>query len=80
MDATEMAFADNTFDNVTSFYTLMYMNADEQNKALCEAARVLKPGGQMHIWDCNINSAYPEPFYIDIEVLILDHKIQTTFL
>lgn len=79
MDATEMAFADNTFDNVTSFYTLMYMNADEQNKALCEAARVLKPGGQMHIWDCNINSAYPEPFCIDIEVLILDHKIQTTY-
>jgi len=42
MDATELSFPDGSFDNVTFFYTLMYMAEDTQRKAICEAARVLK--------------------------------------
>lgn len=79
MDATEITFPDNYFDNATFFYTLMFMSADTQQKALCEAAKAVKSNGEIHIWDCSIDSAYPNPFCIDIEVLLPDRKIQTTY-
>ena len=68
MDATELSFPDDSFDNVTFFYTLMYMTAEEQQKSICEAARVLRVGKQMYIWDCDIRSAYPEPFMIALDI------------
>lgn len=79
MDATQMTFADNTFDNATLFYTLMFMKKADQQKALGEAARVIKPNGEIHIWDCDIDSAYPEPFCIDVDVCLPDGRIQTTY-
>lgn len=79
MDATEMTFADNAFDNVTFFYTLMFMTEEEQQKALCEAARVVEPMGEVHIWDCHIDSAYPDPFCTDVDILLLDQEIHTTY-
>ena len=54
MNATELAFMDDTFDTVTSFYTLMYMTKATQDKALSEIYRVLKPGGLFEIWDTQI--------------------------
>ena len=62
MDATHLKFKDNFFDHITSFYTLMFMNTEDQKRAVLEAARVLKNNGEFHIWDCDILSAYPEPF------------------
>ena len=41
--AVEMRFADNSFDFVTAFMSLMDM--PESNQALAEIARVLRPGG-----------------------------------
>lgn len=57
MDAGELSFSDGSFDNVTFFYTLMYMTKETQRKAIREAACVLKEGGRMCIWDCTILSA-----------------------
>ncbi|MBO5248562.1 MAG: class I SAM-dependent methyltransferase [Clostridia bacterium] len=79
MDATDLRFPDETFDNVTSFYTLMFMNEADQRKAIGEVERVLKTNGELHIWDCNIDSAYPEPFCVDVDVLLPDRKIHTTY-
>lgn len=79
MDATHLQFQDNTFDHVTSFYTLMFMNTEEQKSAVSEATRVLKAGGELHIWDCNIPSAYPEPFCVDVEVQLSNERISTTY-
>lgn len=79
MDATNLLFADCSFDNVTAFYTFMYMTTEEQEKAVAEAHRVLKPGGKLYIWDCNIASAYPDPFRIDLEIRLPDEKIRTTY-
>lgn len=79
MDATSLCFADCTFDNVTVFYTLMYMTADEQHAAIREAARVLKSGGSLCIWDCDIVRAYPEPFCIDLEIRLPRELITTTY-
>lgn len=79
MDATEMTFSDASFDHITSFYTLMFMTADEQQKTLREAFRVLKPNGEVHIWDCDIACAYPEPFVVDVEVQLPDRRIKTNY-
>ena len=79
MDATQLDFTDRTFDHVTSFYTLMFMSAREQRLAITEAARVLKPGGELHIWDCEILSAYPEPFCVDVEIQLPGEFISTTY-
>ncbi len=79
MDAAELKYESRHFDNVTFFYTLMYMTASEQEKAISEAARVLKNGGTLAIWDCKIPSAYPNPFLVDVDVLIEAHIYHTTY-
>jgi len=45
MDASSLSFAGASFENVTFFYSLMYMNRPVQSAAIAEAVRVLKPGG-----------------------------------
>lgn len=79
MDATELLFSDNSFDNVTFFYTLMYMTEETQRKAICEATRVLRFGGLMNIWDCDICSAYPDPFFAELDIKTGDNTIRTTY-
>ena len=79
MDATELQYAENAFDNVTFFYSLMFMNEKDQQIALREAARVVKENGEIHIWDCKIDTAYPQPFCIDVDVKLPDEKIHTTY-
>lgn len=69
MDGTDLQFDDGSFDHVTFFYSLMFMSQREQEQAIQEAARVLKHGGELHIWDCDIASAYPEPFCIGKNVV-----------
>jgi len=60
MDATDLQFLDGSFGAVTSFFTLMYMKPEQQEKALKESYRVLKPGGQMRIWDVELQPS-PDP-------------------
>lgn len=79
MDAEELSFADGSFDNVTFFYTLMYMTKKTQKKAICEATRVLKAGGTMCIWDCTILSAYPDPFVVNLDIRFVDERIKTSY-
>ena len=76
MDAEKLSFFDDSFDNVTFFYTLMYMSEEIQRKAILEATRVLKTGGIMCIWDCAISSAYPEPFVVDLDIQFTDKRIE----
>lgn len=79
MDASKLEYADGSFDHVTFFYTLMYMSEETQHRALHEAARVLKKGGSLHIWDCEIRSAYPEPFCVQVAVCLPDERVSTTY-
>ena len=41
MDATNLNFKENSFDVVTFFYSLMYMNEETKKKAIFESFRVL---------------------------------------
>lgn len=79
MDATKLRYEDNVFDNVTCFFSLMFMDSKEQKLAIEEAARVLKPGGELHIWDCDIATAYPEPFCIDLVIQMPNEIVTTTY-
>lgn len=79
MDACNLIFQSLSFDHVTFFYSLMFMNADTQVRAIAEAARVLKPEGKLHIWDAEIPSAYPEPFTVDLDIQLPAEQIHTTY-
>lgn len=79
MDAADLAFPDHSFDNVTFFYSLMYMTRDTQQMAIAEAARVLKPGGMLHIWDTDIASAYPDPHMVDLMILAGERTIPVSY-
>lgn len=79
MDATKLEFGDECFENVTFFYTLMYMNEDAQRQAIREAARVLKKGGHLYLWDAEIVSAYPEPFCAELDIDLPEEHIHTTY-
>ena len=79
MDAAEMTFPDGSFDHVTAFYSFMFIPKDRQPKAIAEIARVLRPGGQLRIWDCEIAAAWPEPFLVDLDVDANGKPIRTTY-
>jgi ribosomal protein S18 acetylase RimI-like enzyme/ubiquinone/menaquinone biosynthesis C-methylase UbiE len=51
MDACELAFLDGAFQTVTSFFTLMYIKAEDHRRVFEEVFRVLAPGGRFLIWD-----------------------------
>ncbi len=79
MDAANLTYHDGTFDHVTFFYSLMYMPEDVQMLAIQEAARVCKKGGTIHIWDCSIPSADPDPFFAELKICLPEKTIHTTY-
>lgn len=52
---------------------------DNRQEELNEAVRVMKAGGKLCIWDCEIESAYPEPFLIDFHISLPGEQISTTY-
>ena len=79
MDATALAFPGDRFDHVTAFFSLLYMGRFAQQRAIAEAARVLRPGGRLHIWDADVISAEPEPFLIDLDLRLPRESLHTTY-
>ncbi len=79
MDAANLLYQDGFFDHVTFFYSLMYMDEVTQRQALREAARVCKKGGKILVWDCQIESAYPQPFLTELTIHLPGQTITTTY-
>jgi ubiquinone/menaquinone biosynthesis C-methylase UbiE len=51
MDACDLQFLGGAFQTVTSFFTLMYIKAEDHRRVFEEVFRVLAPGGRFLIWD-----------------------------
>ena len=82
MDARELKFLDKTFDSITSFFTLMYINKADHNKVFTETHRVLKDGGNFTIWDVNIpkyTGGIKDIFLVPLEVRLKNKKIKTAY-
>jgi len=80
MDAVDLKFLDNAFDNITCFYSLMFMSEETVEKCLAEAYRVLKPGGCLWIWDTEIPwPAQSDVFIVHLGVKLADMQISTGY-
>lgn len=79
MDAADLAFQDRSFQHVTAFFSFMYMDHTTQAQAISEAARVLRPGGSLHIWDGEIRNAFPDPYLMELDINAAGAAIHTTY-
>jgi len=75
MDAREMKFTEDSFQAATAFFAFMYIKSEQdQLKVFQEIHRVLKPGGEFHLWDIDI-STLPETDK-DMYILHLLYRIR----
>ena len=79
MDARQLEFPDGCFDSVTAFYFLMYLFPEDMSAVFSEAARVLKSGGRMYVWDAVYDCAFPEPHLAELYIDAAGEKISTTY-
>ncbi len=79
MDARSLEFPDGCFDAVTAFYFLMYLFPEDRGAVFSEAARVLKSGGRMYVWDAAYRSAFPEPHLVELSIDAAGERIGTTY-
>lgn len=82
MDARELKFLNDTFDAVTSFFTLMYIDKDHHYKVFQEIHRVLKKDGEFTIWDVRIpkhQGGVKDIFLVPLEIEMKDKRITTTY-
>lgn len=77
MDASSMSFTDHCFENITTFYSFMFISKSEHYNVVSEVTRVLKPKGRLHIWDTKIVEA--NPFMIDLDIQFRECSIHTTY-
>ena len=79
MDACNLSFLDEYFDNITSFYTFMYMDPLQIEQFLKEAYRVLKTNAILWIWDTVIPiEKIADIFVAQLEVKVSETKTITT--
>ncbi|MFW9936719.1 MAG: class I SAM-dependent methyltransferase [Candidatus Thorarchaeota archaeon] len=82
MDARDMKFLDESFDTVTSFFTLLYVPTSDRKKIFQEVKRVLKFNGEFIIWDLvipNRNNNVKQLFGVRIEISMKDKKVSTGY-
>lgn len=79
MDARRLEFPDGCFDSVTAFYFLMYLFPGDRGAVFSEAARVLKSGGRMYVWDAVYDCAFPEPHLAELYIDAAGEQISTTY-
>ena len=79
MDARRLEFPDGCFDSVPAFCFLMYLLPEDMGAVFAEAARVLKSGGRMYVWDAVYDCAFPEPHLAELNIDAAGEKISTTY-
>jgi ubiquinone/menaquinone biosynthesis C-methylase UbiE len=82
MRAENMAFLDDSFDHITLFFSLMYMDANTKEKVLKESFRVLRSGGKLKIWDINIpqyNGGEKDIFLAHLNIKLPEEAIRVSY-
>jgi ubiquinone/menaquinone biosynthesis C-methylase UbiE len=82
MDARELKFLDAVFDTVTAFFPFMFINPDHHAQVLREIFRVLKPGGQLFLWEIEIQQrpdAQRDLLVFPLQVTLPSTVIQTGY-
>ncbi|NLG26276.1 MAG: class I SAM-dependent methyltransferase [Chloroflexi bacterium] len=72
MDAGRLALADGVFDAVVISFGLHELDPDVMLSALAEMARVLKPGGQLHIVDLAREGSWLRRAVLDAFVALVE--------
>lgn len=82
MDAKVLAFLDASFDAVTSFFTLMFIPNSQHEQIFREIYRVLKPDGELYLWDVEIPAYKEGPkdiFVVPLQIHVPECTIDTGF-
>jgi ubiquinone/menaquinone biosynthesis C-methylase UbiE len=82
MDAKDLKFLDNTFDTITTFFSIMYVPKNDYKKIFEEIYRVLRKEGELIIWDPIIPkniSKKKELFVILIKIQIKSKEVITGY-
>lgn len=82
MDARELTFLDESFEVVTAFFSLMYIDPSEHYEVLRHAYRVLKPGGRLLIWDLRLpahSAGMPEVVALPLKIKLPAEIISTGY-
>ena len=82
MDARKLEFLDQSFNLVTSFFTLMYIPPEEHQEVLSEAWRVLRSSGRLLVWETALPTRMDQTsefvaFYLEIQ--LPDRVVQTGY-
>lgn len=82
MDAKELGFLDNTFDAATAFFTMMYIPMMDLEKVFREIYRVIREGGEFHLWDSVIpkyDGSERDIYVIRLEIALPDIEVKTGY-
>lgn len=82
MDASKLTFIENSFDAVTSFFTLMYIDKDNHEQIFSEIYRVLKNDGEFILWDSIIpkyDGSVKDIFVVQLEIQTNKKLIKTGY-
>jgi SAM-dependent methyltransferase len=82
MDGSDLKFLDAAFQNVTAFFSFMFMPLNLHEKVFAEAYRVLVPDGHFRVWDVVVppKGEHTEKFFaFDLEVSLPDRQVSTGY-
>lgn len=82
MDARALSFLENSFDAVTSFFTIMYIDKANHEKVFSEIYRVLKKDGEFVLWDTEIpkyDGSIKDIFAIYLDIITPVKQIKTGY-
>ncbi len=83
MDARDLTFPDDSFNQSTAFFSLMYLKTrEDQLQVFQEIHRVLKPGGSLYIWDLVISghpATAPDIYIVPLWIRVAGDEIRTGY-